>query len=65
MRGDGLGNLANGMALEILALSKMNWNTFDLYTRFPATMDLSNETARIAKLLKRFERDSYDYRRFI
>lgn len=53
------------LATEILALSKMNWNTFDLYTRLPATIHSSNEIARIGKLLKRFERESYDYRLFI
>jgi argonaute-like protein implicated in RNA metabolism and viral defense len=50
---------------EILALSKMNWNTFDRYTRLPATIQSSNEIARIGKLLERFERESYDYRLFI
>lgn len=53
------------LADEILALSKMNWNTFDLYTRLPATIHSSNEIARIGKLLQRFERESYDYRLFI
>ncbi|HPV81475.1 MAG TPA: SIR2 family protein [Nitrospira sp.] len=55
----------NEVAGEVLALSKMNWNTFDLYTRLPATIHSSNEIARIGKLLKRFERESYDYRLFI
>jgi hypothetical protein len=55
----------NEIAAEVLALSKMNWNTFDLYTRLPATIHSSNEIARIGKLLKRFERESYDYRLFI
>lgn len=53
------------LAAEILALSKMNWNTFDLYTRLPATIHSSNEIARIGKLLQRFEHESYDYRLFI
>lgn len=53
------------LAVEILALSKMNWNTFDLYTRLPATIHSSNEIARIGKLLQRFGRESYDYRLFI
>jgi len=55
----------NEIAAEVLALSKMNWNTFDLYTRLPATIHSSNEIARIGKLLKRFEKESYDYRLFI
>jgi hypothetical protein len=36
------------LATEILGLSKMNWNTFDLYTKLPATVQSSNEIARIA-----------------
>lgn len=50
---------------EILGLSKMNWNTFDLYTKLPATIHSSNQIARIGSLLQRFGTDSYDYRLFI
>ncbi len=50
---------------EILGLSKMNWNTFDLYTKAPATLHSSNEIARIGALLQRFDGASYDYRLFI
>lgn len=50
---------------EILGLSKMNWNTFDLYTKDPATLHSSNEIARIGSLLQRFGAASYDYRLFI
>jgi hypothetical protein len=50
---------------EILGLSKMNWNTFDLYTKFPATLQSSGEIARIGSLLQRFGASSYDYRLFI
>jgi hypothetical protein len=53
------------LSSEILALSKMNWNTFDLYTQLPATIHSSNEIAKIGKLLQRFERESFDYRLFI
>jgi hypothetical protein len=53
------------LAEEILGLSKMNWNTFDLYTKLPATVHSSNEIARIGSLLQRFEPASYDYRLFI
>jgi len=35
------------LASEILALSKVNRNTFDLYTRLSATITSSNEVARI------------------
>jgi hypothetical protein len=50
---------------EILGLSKMNWNTFDLYTKLPATVHSSNEIARVGSLLERFGSKSYDYRLFI
>ena len=50
---------------EILGLSKMNWNTFDLYTKDPATLQSSSEIARIGSLLQRFGSASFDYRLFI
>lgn len=53
------------VAQEILGLSKMNWNTFDLYTKAPATVQSSNEIARIGSLLERFGSNSYDFRLFI
>lgn len=55
----------NEIAAEILGLSKMDWNTFDLYTKLPATLQSSNEIARIGSLLQRFGASSYDYRLFI
>ena len=53
------------VAAEILALSKMNWNTFDLYTKLPATVQSSNEIARIGSLLGQFQPRTYDFRLFI
>ena len=53
------------IAGEILGLSKMNWNTFDLYTKLPATLQSSGEIAKIGSLLQRFGTASYDYRLFI
>jgi argonaute-like protein implicated in RNA metabolism and viral defense len=53
------------LAEEILGLSKMNWNTFDLYTKMPATLHSSTEIARIGALLQRFGTASYDYRLFM
>jgi hypothetical protein len=53
------------LAVEILGLSKMNWNTFDLYTKLPATVQSSNEIARIGLLLGSFQPRAYDYRLFI
>jgi len=55
----------NLIANEILGLTKMNWNSFDLYTKLPATINSSNQIARIGKLLSRFEGKTYDYRLFI
>ena len=42
------------VADEILALSKMDWNSFDMYKRLPATVHSSGEIARIGALLQRF-----------
>jgi len=53
------------LGAEILGLSKMNWNSADLYTKFPATLQSSGEIARIGGLLQRFGAASYDYRLFI
>jgi NAD-dependent SIR2 family protein deacetylase len=53
------------IATEILGLTKMNWNSFDLYTKLPATIQSSNAIAKIGNLLARFEGKTYDYRFFI
>lgn len=53
------------IAEEILGLSKMNWNTFDLYSKAPATIQSSNEIARIGSLLNRFGGRAFDYRLFM
>ena len=53
------------VAEEILGLSKMDWNSFDLYSKHPATIESSNAIARIGVLLERFGPVSYDYRLFI
>jgi hypothetical protein len=50
---------------EILGLSKMNWNSFDLYTKLPATVETSKQIAKIGALLERFASGSYDYRLFM
>jgi hypothetical protein len=55
----------NLIASEILGLTKVNWNSFDLYTKLPATINSSNQIARIGNLLSRFEGKVYDYRYFI
>ncbi len=56
-----IGTIAN----EILGLTKMNWNSMDLYSIFPSTISSSSKIARIASLLERFRGKTYDYRYFI
>ena len=53
------------ISFEILGLSKMDWNSFDLYSKMPATLQSSNAIARIGAQLQRFGASSYDYRLFI
>lgn len=50
---------------EILALSKMDWNSADLYSQLPSTILSSKQIAKIGSLLQRFGPLSYDYRLFI
>ncbi|MBI9036128.1 MAG: SIR2 family protein [Bacteroidales bacterium] len=52
------------LATEVLGLSKMNWNNFDLYSKLPATIESSRAIAKIGLLLDRFNNYSYDYRLF-
>lgn len=53
------------IATEILGLSKMDWNTCDLYCQLPATLESSAAIARVGQLLSRFGPETYDYRLFI
>lgn len=53
------------IATEILGLSKMNWNSFGLYSKLPCTIDSSNEIARIGRLISQYEGAIYDYRFFM
>ena len=53
------------IAQEILGLSKMDWNSGDLYSQLPATIYSSKRIARIGNLLERFGSDSFDYRLFM
>ena len=50
---------------EILGLSKMDWNSGEMYSKLPATIHSSRQIARIGALLERFGPMSYDYRLFI
>lgn len=59
------GSNLSAVAQEILGLSKMDWNSGDLYSKLPATVYSSKQIARIGSLLQRFGPISYDYRLFI
>ena len=59
----GLGDTAQ-IATEILGLSKMNGNSFGLYTKLPCTIESCNEIARIGWLLLQYEGLIYDCRFF-
>lgn len=50
---------------EILGLSRMNWNNFDLYSKLPCTIESSNQIAQIGQLLSGYEGSLYDYRFFM
>ena len=53
------------IAKEILGFTKMNWNSFNLYTKLPATIDTSNTLAQVGSLLRQYSGTTYDYRFFI
>ncbi len=60
----GMSNI-HTIATEIMGLTKMDWNSLNLYSKLPATIQTSNEIARIGWLLNRFEGNTYDYRNFM
>ena len=53
------------IASEVLGLSKMDWNSFDLYSQMPATLESSGAIAAIGQHLSRFGPEMYDYRLFM
>lgn len=53
------------LADEVLGLSKMNFNSFDLYGQLPATIETSRRVAAIGVLLDKYSDRSYDYRLFM
>lgn len=53
------------IANEILGLTKMNWNSLNMYSQMPATIDSSNKIAKIGKLIANRDKVEYDYRFFI
>lgn len=60
----GTGSLEQ-IANEILGLTKMNWNSLNMYSQLPATISSSNDIARIGKLIENKDKIEYDYRYFI
>lgn len=50
---------------EILGLSKMDWNSGDLYSHLPVTVKSSKEIARIGRRLAAAGSSSFDYRLFM
>lgn len=50
---------------EILGFTKMNWNSFNFYTKLPATIDTSNTLAQVGNMLDNYNGITYDYRYFI
>lgn len=60
----GVGSLEQ-IANEILGLTKMNWNSLNMYSQMPATIDSSNKIAKIGKLIENRDKIEYDYRYFI
>ncbi|EMS72563.1 SIR2 family protein [Ruminiclostridium cellobioparum] len=53
------------IAMEILGLSKMNWNSFELYSKLPCTIESSNTIAKIGWMLSQYNGAIYDYRYFM
>jgi len=53
------------LASEILGLSKMDWNSGDMYSKLPVTLYSSRQIAQIGSKLQRFGPVSYDYRLFM
>ena len=60
----GIGSLEQ-IANEILGLTKMNWNSLNMYSQLPVTICSSNDIARIGKLIDSSFKHEYDYRYFI
>lgn len=53
------------IASEVLAFTKMDWNTFNFYSNMPATVSTSNVVAQVGRLLSHYSNSTFDYRFFI
>jgi hypothetical protein len=52
-------------AAQILALTKMNWNTGRLYNNLPVTVRSASALGRIAKYMTQYSSAPYQYRLFM
>lgn len=50
---------------EILGLTRMNWNSFNLYSKLPCTIESSSIIAKIGYLLTHYDGASFDQRLFM
>ena len=53
------------LASDLLGLSKMDWNSFDLYGKIPVQLTSPTRIARVAKLLGDLRLEDRDYRLFM
>lgn len=53
------------LAADLLGLSKMDWNTFDLYGKIPVQLSSPARIAKVAKLLDNTPLEDRDYRLFM
>lgn len=53
------------LAADLLGLSKMDWNSFDLYRKIPVQLSSPALIARVAKLLDNAPLEDRDYRLFM
>lgn len=53
------------IAKEVLSFTKMDWNSFNFYSKIPATVSTSNLVAQIGRLLSHYPNQTFDYRFFI
>lgn len=53
------------LAADLLGLSKMDWNSFDLYGKIPVHLSSPGRIARVARLMEGMTLEDRDYRLFM
>lgn len=53
------------IASEILGLTKMDWNSFNFYSKLPATIQSSNVVAQVGELISHLDGETFDYKYFM